>query len=129
MEAKQVIVCRTDLGMSRGKLAAQVSHGSLGCVLNRSHWNLKGNRVIETSKNDDLYAWLNGRFTKIVLEVKDEKELLEIYDKAIKNDLNAVLIKDAGLTEFKEPTYTCVGIGPHFPEIIDEVTGHLKTFR
>lgn len=32
----------------------------------------------------------------------------------------------AGLTEFKEPTYTCCAIGPATKQDLDPVTGYLK---
>lgn len=55
-----------------------------------------------------------------------EEELLDIYNKAIEAVLPCSLIKDAGLTEFKEPTYTAVAIGPSRPNDVDKITGHLK---
>jgi PTH2 family peptidyl-tRNA hydrolase len=36
------------------------------------------------------------------------------------------MIVDKGLTVFKGiPTKTCLAIGPHYPEKIDIITGHL----
>jgi PTH2 family peptidyl-tRNA hydrolase len=149
MEAKQIIIVRKDLGMSRGKMAAQVAHASLACILKHGksydHINLDLN--IGTSKikmyqpnglkginiqyerDSAIDAWLNGKFTKIVLGVDSEAELIAIYEKAKEQNLLTVLITDAGLTEFAGPTNTCVGIGPHFPEAFENVTNHLKTFR
>jgi PTH2 family peptidyl-tRNA hydrolase len=137
-EAKQIIVMRTDLGMGRGKAGSQCSHASLATILKlgkKSYFFEQGgkpmNRItIDFEDDSALDCWLNVKFTKIVLAVETEEELIEVYNNAIKEGLNAVLITDAGLTEFNGvPTKTCVSIGPHFPEEIDKVTGHLKTFR
>jgi peptidyl-tRNA hydrolase len=38
----------------------------------------------------------------------------------------AALIRDAGITEFKEPTITCAAFGPWWSDELDDITGHLK---
>jgi PTH2 family peptidyl-tRNA hydrolase len=40
--------------------------------------------------------------------------------------LTTALITDAGKTFFKEPTKTCLAIGPDKEEKIDRITGKLK---
>lgn len=125
--AKQVIVLRKDLNMRKGKMVAQGSHASLGCILKNKRYDREGNIIIEMETDSPLYSWLNLKFTKVTVSVDSEDELIEMYDKAISAGLTAVLITDAGLTEFNGvPTKTAVGIGPHWPEDIDKITGHLK---
>ena len=125
-EPKQVIVMRKDLNMRKGKIAAQASHASLGAILNY------GGKIYEetltlTIENYAVREWLEGRFTKVCVSVDSEEELLDIHQKALLNKLNVKLIKDAGLTEFGGiPTYTCLAIGPDYPDKIDPITGHLK---
>ncbi len=114
---KQVIVIAKYLNMRRGKQIAQGAHASMAAVL-------FGGRLLET---EEVQEWLGGIFTKICVSVDSEKELLEIYEKALQNNLHCALIKDAGLTEFGGvPTYTAVAVGPGKPEDIDKITGHLK---
>lgn len=73
--------------------------------------------------------WLDGKFTKICLQVPGEVELGEIYGKAKDAGLNVVMIEDSGVTEFNgEPTLTCLAIGPHESEKIDPITGDLKIY-
>ena len=62
MELKQVILVRTDLKMPKGKMAAQVAHASSSALL-KSH-------------KDDIKKWQEQGMKKVVLKVKDEKELL-----------------------------------------------------
>lgn len=146
---KQVIVMRTDLGMRKGKMVAQGAHASMKVLLDLgkvlvdysdmdgSHCEtyfratLKQRRQVYSGHPDvDLPAmieWLEGRFTKICVSVDSEEELLDIYKKATDNGLLCSLIQDAGLTEFGGvPTYTCVAVGPDFPEKVDDLTGKLK---
>jgi len=109
---KQVIIVRRDLKMDKGKLAVQVSHASVECALK--------------SDRDKLDTWLNDGAKKVVLKVKDLKELIYYRDLTKKNKLNYSLIKDAGKTFFRNPTITCLGIGPDEDNKIDVVSGKLK---
>jgi PTH2 family peptidyl-tRNA hydrolase len=109
---KQVIVLRKDLNMRKGKMVAQGSHACLYAYL-------------KTSK-EIRDAWFGQRQTKICVSVDSEEELFAIYKAATDAGLPAVLIQDAGLTEFKEPTYTAVGIGPCEDDDVNKITGNLK---
>ena len=111
---KQVIVLRKDLNMRKGKMVAQGAHASMKATL-------------ENIDHPDVKEWLNGRFTKIVVSVPDEKELFEIFNSAREAKLVCSLIKDAGLTEFDGvATYTAVAVGPADDKEVDKITGHLK---
>ncbi|MEM0230627.1 MAG: peptidyl-tRNA hydrolase Pth2 [Candidatus Woesearchaeota archaeon] len=110
-ELKQVILVRTDLKMPKGKLAAQVSHASLEAAL-------KSDAAI-------LKEWRSSGAKKVVLKVKDEKELLQFYEIAKNQGLAAALITDAGRTFLEPGTRTCVGIGPDRTSKIDRITGGL----
>lgn len=134
MEAKQVIVAREDLRMSAGKLASQVSHASLGAFLKagKKYSDSIGYKKFELiyQVDSDMDNWLDKIFTKIILGCSSEEELISIYDKAKNAGLNVVLITDSGKTEFNnKPTNTCIGIGPHFNDEINKITGHLKTYK
>jgi len=150
-EVKQVLVWRDNIRntkgykVTKGKFAAQMSHSSLGVVLNAMRiipkgfiffiakflfWimNLFGYKVLffAYKKHSPWDKWLNGRFTKVCVYCKDEQELLEIYKKSKDAGIPSVLITDAGLTEFGGvPTNTCVGIGPYWSSEIDKITGKL----
>ncbi len=112
MNYKQVILVRQDLQLPKGKLAAQAAHASVDAVLNSSK------KIVD--------AWRNQGMAKIVLKVKDEKELVSYFQKAKDADLVAALITDAGRTVIAPGTKTCVGIGPDIEEKIDAVTGKLS---
>lgn len=115
-EVKQVIVLRKDLNMRKGKMIAQGAHASL-----RAYF-----KALDSNHCDDAVEWERERSTKICVSVDSEKELVDVYKEAMDLGLPAVLIKDAGLTEFKEPTYTAVAIGPANSSVINKVTGTLK---
>jgi PTH2 family peptidyl-tRNA hydrolase len=113
-KVKQAIVIRSDLGMGKGKLAAQVAHASLEAFE-------------KTRKERPEWAslWEESGKAKIVLKVADRKELMELYKK-VKVDLPAILIRDAGLTQVKPGTVTCFAVGPAPSEKIDRYLSHLK---
>jgi PTH2 family peptidyl-tRNA hydrolase len=113
---KQVIVVRTDLEMSKGKLAVQVAHASVIAAFEAY------NNYYEWFKE-----WWESGQKKIVLRVPSEKELLELYEKAQRRRLPISLVVDAGLTELPAGTITALAIGPAPDDKIDEITGHLKT--
>jgi PTH2 family peptidyl-tRNA hydrolase len=113
-ELKQVILIRTDLKMSKGKIAAQAAHASVEAVL--------------TSNKKLIKAWRDMGMKKIALKVNSETELIKYYELALKNNLNASLIKDAGRTEIPAGSKTCVAIGPDAEAKINKITGELKPF-
>lgn len=118
---KQAIVLRRDIDMGRGKAAAQAAHASVDVVLsiiksNRSDW-------IEW-----LNQWVREGQLKVVLRVNSEKELLEVYENALKLGLPASIVRDAGKTQLPPGTLTAVAIGPAPEDLVDRVTGHLKLY-
>ena len=111
---KQAILVRADLKMDKGKMSVQVAHAAVEAVLK--------------SDKKSVSAWRSEGMKKAVLKAKDEKELFRYKQIAEDAGLTTALITDAGRTFFKEPTITCLGIGPDEDEKIDEVAGKLKLF-
>jgi len=111
-ELKQVIVVRSDLGLSKGKLAAQVAHASLDSY--------------KKAKKSLAEEWESSGAKKVVLKVESLSELDSVFSQARVAKLPASRITDAGHTELPPGTTTCVGIGPSDEAEIDRITGHLK---
>jgi len=111
---KMVIVTRTNLNLSKGKLAVQVAHAAVACAL-------------ETKKENSKWfnKWKIEGAKKAVVKVENEKDFYLLKDKA--DDLKIVsnIISDAGLTEVPPGTKTVLGIGPAPSNLIDKVTGDL----
>ncbi|MCX8184204.1 MAG: peptidyl-tRNA hydrolase Pth2 [Sulfolobales archaeon] len=112
---KQVIVVRTDLKMSRGKLAVQVAHAAVGAAL----------EAMKT-KPEWFSEWISGGQKKVVVKVSSEVEVFRHVEKAREAGIPAVIIQDAGLTELPPGTTTAAGLGPAPSEILDRITGRLK---
>ena len=113
-DVKQVIVVRTDLGMGKGKIAAQVGHA---CVL--------GAENVRKSNPDWFEKWWLGQ-EKVVVKVESLKDLEEIKRHAIDLNLPWAEVTDAGHTQIAPGTITCISIGPAPESSIDKVTGDLK---
>lgn len=111
---KQVILVRTDLKLSPGKLAAQVAHAAVDAFNLTSPLTRK--------------SWLDEGHCKIVLQVADETALLHYYTQAQSLGLPTALIRDFGLTEIVPNTTTAVAIGPAPAEAITELTKQLRLF-
>jgi peptidyl-tRNA hydrolase, PTH2 family len=109
---KQVILVRQDLKLPKGKMAAQSAHASVEAVLR--------------SDSEMVKKWRSEGMAKIVLKVKDEKELIQYFQEAKDNDLVASLITDAGRTVIAPGTKTCVAIGPDDEEEINKITEKLS---
>ncbi len=111
---KQVIVFRSDLKLSKGKIAAQAGHAAVSAAE-------------EARQNNKAWwkAWMSEGQCKVVVKVKSEKELLELEKQAKESALPSALIIDRGLTEIPPGTITCLGIGPAPTEKIDKITGKL----
>ncbi len=111
---KQVIVVRADLGMGKGKIAAQVGHA---CVL--------GAENVRRSRPEWFEKWWSGQ-EKIVLKVNSEKELEEVKKGAIELGLPWSEVTDAGHTQIAPGTFTCISIGPAPEDLVDKITSNLK---
>ncbi len=128
MEVKQYIIIRTDLGMSIGKTAAQASHASMKVFFDKMETCVYDDKVKSFSflASEEESKWIEGRFTKIVKKVKNESQLLKVYQQALDAGLNVSLIKDAGLTELVGENYTAVAIGPNYIEKCEEIVKKLQ---
>ena len=108
---KQVILLRADLKLPLGKACSQAAHASVEAVLR--------------SDKKIVNAWRDQGMPKIVLKVKDEKELRSYFQQAKDAGIVAALITDAGRTVIAPGTKTCVAIGPENADKVDAVTGKL----
>lgn len=111
---KQAIVVRTDLDMSKGKLAAQVGHASV-----------MGALAVQSSHPDWFKEW-RGSQAKIVLRVANLEELETVWRNAAVQKLPWSKVSDAGHTQLEPGTVTCISVGPAPDEKLDTVTGKLK---
>jgi peptidyl-tRNA hydrolase, PTH2 family len=119
-DIKQVIVMRNDLNMRKGKMCAQAAHASIMFLVMRQ----AGKSSTKNFRIQD--EWMEEGMTKICVRADSEEQLLAVYQQAQDADLTVHIIRDAGLTEFKEPTLTCLAIGPNLSADIDKITGDLK---
>jgi PTH2 family peptidyl-tRNA hydrolase len=131
MNTKQVIVLRKDLNMRKGKMCAQAAHASMKVFFDRLRAEAIGTTSLVNyswwTRSEAEKTWVEGLFTKIVVGVDSEGELLSVYENAMTKGLLCSLVQDSGTTEFGGvPTYTAVAVGPDLAEKVDEVTGGLK---
>jgi PTH2 family peptidyl-tRNA hydrolase len=112
MAVKLVLVVRTDLGMGRGKIAAQVAHAAVAAVL-------------ATGRSRDFAAWLAEGQPKVVLKVGSAEQLLDLAGRAGAAGLPVELIQDAGRTQVTPGTVTCCAVGPADSARLDPVTAEL----
>jgi PTH2 family peptidyl-tRNA hydrolase len=108
---KQVVIVRKDLGMRKGKLAAQVAHAALTAAENASKGQIK--------------IWKQTGQTKIVVGIEGSESLMELYKDANTDGLPVSLIRDEGRTELEPETRTAVAIGPAEASRVDQYTGDL----
>ena len=111
-EYKQVILARDDLKLPKGKLAAQVAHACVEAVLR--------------SDKEMVKSWRAEGMKKIVLKVKDLKEMKRYMQLAKDAGIVTALITDAGHTVVAPGTETCCALGPADEQDIDVITAELK---
>ncbi|KAF2994956.1 hypothetical protein E8E13_002729 [Curvularia kusanoi] len=116
-ECKMVLVVRTDLGMTKGKIGAQCGHATLACY---KHF------LRHAPESTILKRWERMGQAKVALQVKGEEELEILQAQAVSLGLVAHIIHDAGRTQIASGSATVLGIGPAPKGVIDQVTGHLK---
>ena len=111
---KMVLVVREDLGMSRGKVAAQCAHAALG-----------GARRADASV---IERWAGAGETMIVVAAP-HGGLAALRDAASTAGLPHCLVADAGRTEVAPGTETVLAVGPGEVSRVDAITGRLRLLR
>ncbi len=112
MAEKLVLVVRTDLGMGRGKIAAQAAHAAVAATL-------------ASLGSADFAGWFREGQPKVVLRAGSAEQLDDIARRARAAGLPAEVIHDAGRTQLEPGTPTCCSVGPAEASRIDAVTGEL----
>lgn len=142
---KQIIIARKDLNMTPGKLAAQVSHGSMAfftwMIRNHVVGEVMGKNTYRTECIDidkDLYEqWIEGEFTKCVLQAKNKNQLLKAKTLAeelgMEEGKDFWLIYDNCHTELEPEengrTLTVIGFKPMSSEIIDQISKKYQLYK
>ncbi|KAH6917605.1 peptidyl-tRNA hydrolase 2 [Coprinopsis sp. MPI-PUGE-AT-0042] len=112
---KMVLVVRSDLGMTSGKIAAQCGHATLAAY-----------KALLRSNPSLLKHWERTGQAKIALKASSEDQLLELEAIAKSLNLCARSIVDAGRTQIAAGSRTVLAIGPAPIPVINQVTGHLR---
>ena len=115
MDYKLVIAVRSDLELSRGKLAVQVAHAAVMAAFDAKAHHRKW-----------FSDWWAEGQKKVVVKGGTLSDLHSLRAKARSMGLPTALVEDAGLTELPPGTVTCLGIGPGPNQVVDQVTGGLQ---
>ncbi len=109
MEYVMYLIVRTDLKMSKGKIAAQCSHAVQWLVVNNI-------------RKKSFKEYLRGCHPKICLKVPTESEMDRIKEWCERNQITHYQVVDAGRTQVPPNSKTVLGVGPirrsNVPEII-----------
>jgi len=112
---KMVLVVRTDLGMGKGKSAAQCAHAAVMCY-----------KTALREAPEMLARWEGSGVTKVCVKIDSEEGLLDLAREAETAGLVYGLVRDAGRTQVQSGSVTVLGIGPGPVDTVHQVTGHLK---
>ena len=113
MPTKMALVVRTDLGLGKGKIAAQAAHTAVSAMLVST----------DTAVTD---AWLAEGQSKVVLRVPNAEVLQQVWSDAVAAGITAKVVEDAGRTQIPAGTLTCCAIGPAPASEVDAITGGLS---
>lgn len=114
---KMVLVVRTDVGMGKGKAAAQCAHAAVMCY-----------KKALRDAPEMLARWEGGGVTKVCVKVDNEESLLGLAAHAKDAGVVFGVVRDAGRTQVEAGTMTVLGIGPAPVDVVQQITGHLKLY-
>jgi PTH2 family peptidyl-tRNA hydrolase len=103
----QYLIADKSLGMSAGKLAAQVAHGAVRSAMHSG--------ALDTDK------WLKNGETKIVLEARDAGHLRNAQTYIESRGYKTFLVIDEGRTEVPPLSATVLAV-----ELVDKADDHVK---
>lgn len=122
-EVRMALVVRQDLGMTKGKIAAQCCHAALAC-----YRLIAGDPTKESYNPSLVQRWLHGGQAKITLKCPDEPSMDEMFAHAVHLGVNAYVVHDAGRTQIASGSSTVLGLGPAPKPVLDKITGNLKLY-
>ena len=114
-EVKMVLVVNTELGMGRGKVAAQCGHAAVACF-----------KEALAEQPALVAAWERVGQTKVVVRGGGEESLLGVSRAGRQAGLVVAEVRDAGRSQVEAGSLTVVGIGPASNQLVDKVAGKLK---
>ncbi|ROW03684.1 hypothetical protein VMCG_05404 [Cytospora schulzeri] len=123
-ECKMVLVVRSDLGMTKGKIAAQCGHATLACYKTLSRAAARAGATSPEARL--LHRWERHGQAKVAVQTKGSDELELLMGKAQSLGITAEVIVDAGRTQIEPGSMTVLGVGPAPKSMVDQVTGNLK---
>lgn len=123
---KQIIVIRKNHSLSPLQLATRISKAAVKTFTDRIRINsgyITNDAVLDLNMNiegkiyltERMRLWMKDSFKKEIYEVKDEKELEELFTKISKTNISVTKIEDV-----------CLSIGPDHWNRIKETIGDLK---
>ncbi|TID31145.1 hypothetical protein CANINC_000253 [Pichia inconspicua] len=122
-EVRMVLIVRNDLGMLKGKAAAQCAHAAVAL-----YKQMRVDSNCESYNPTMINRWENGGQAKIVLKCDNIEEIEELIMKAASLNINNYLVVDAGRTQVASGSATVLGLGPAPRPIMDLVTSSLKLY-
>jgi PTH2 family peptidyl-tRNA hydrolase len=112
---KMVLCVNQDLGMGKGKIAAQCCHAAVACY-----------QIAKQQCPRALAAWERTGCAKIALKCPTQEMLEEIAVMALSKDIPVYLVEDAGRTQIAAGSRTVLGLGPAPVSAFQGVSDHLK---
>ena len=110
-----LLIVNQELGMGKGKIAAQCCHAAVGCYKRASKQCPNG-----------VAAWERTGCAKIAVKCPTQAEMEEIAARAIERDIPLYLVEDAGRTQIAAGSRTVLGLGPAPTSVFEGITSHLK---
>ncbi|KAJ7102150.1 PTH2-domain-containing protein [Mycena belliarum] len=112
---KLVLIVRTDLKMTPGKISAQCGHATISCY-----------KTLVKRNPQLVKHWERTGQAKIALKATSEKQLVELEAMAKGLNLCARSVRDSGLTQVEPGARTVLAVGPGPVQLINRVTGKLR---
>ncbi|KAH3756117.1 unconventional myosin-VI [Pelomyxa schiedti] len=114
---KMVILVRTDAKMQPGKVASQTGHAVLNAFL-----------LTEKAHPEWCTEWRDQGEPIVVLKIDNRKMEEQAVVSARAAGIAAFAVQDAGRTQVKSGTHTCVGIGPAPASMLEPITGSFSLY-
>lgn len=138
---RELIIVRKDLDMSKGKMAAQVSHAAMAFLNNtimKSLMPAESNYQGQISINKGIYEeWMQASYTKTIMEAKNKNQLLKAKriaeELGLEENKDFFFIYDNCLTELTPEEngkcLTCMGFRPLDEEMASKISKKFQLFQ